>query len=99
MFEIIKENNRFFIEEDELVGEIKFIIEDDNILVTKTYVNPNYRGKSIARILVDSVVEFARNENKKIVPICSYVLSTFEKNPIYLDVWNKEYNYDPMCEL
>lgn len=99
MFNINEEQNRFFIQEEELVGEIKFRLEDSNMLVTKTYVNPNYRGKSIARILVDKVVEKARNENLKIVPICSYVNSTFEKNPEYSDVWNKDYKYDVACEI
>lgn len=99
MYEIKKDNNRFYIEESELVGEIKFNVEGNNLIVTKTYVNPNYRGKSIARILVDKVVEMARLDKMMIVSVCSYVHHTFEKNEEYSDVWNKEYKYENACEI
>ncbi len=100
MYNIKKESNRFIIENESLIGKIEFEYFEDSIAVTSTYVNPEYRGQNIARMLVDEVVMKARKENKQIIPVCSYVLRLFEKNAEFNDVWNKkQYDFDQVCKL
>ncbi|MDG0809592.1 GNAT family N-acetyltransferase [Cohnella rhizosphaerae] len=88
---IHKEGNAFVVRENgEQIGEITFMPDGENTWVLNhTYVSPDYRGGDIARRLLNSVVEAAREEGKKIVPLCSYALVQFKRNADYADVWRK----------
>jgi len=75
-------------ENENLICEILYSIEDSGIIsIDSTFVNDDYRGQGIAAQLVDRVVEMARAENKKIIPICPYAKGMFERNSsLYADV-------------
>lgn len=53
-------------------GEDKFIIDH-------TEVNPEYNGKGIGKQLVMKAVAFARENNLKIIPLCPFAKSVFDK--------------------
>lgn len=62
--------------------EIAFVVlneQEDVIQITHTFVNDAYRGKGLAKQLMDDVYLFFKNSNKKILPLCSYAISYFEK--------------------
>ncbi len=87
--EIKKGKNRFYIEDDagSVVGEITFQYEDDNtILANSTFVDPSQRGQGIARKLLDSLADHARENGMKIRPLCSYVVNAFEQSDAYDDI-------------
>lgn len=88
--EFKKEESRFYKEDKNgvLIAEIKYRLDDkDFICIDSTFVNDDYRGQGIAGELLDKVVALAREEKKKIHPICPYAKDAFEKNPDrYLDV-------------
>lgn len=60
--------------------------EDGVIVATSTVVNPSLRGQGIAKELLDTLVNYARQENLKIKPECSYVVKAFERYGEYKDV-------------
>ena len=60
--------------------------KDNEIVITHTVVDPELRGQGIAATLVERVVEFAKEENRKIVPICPYVVDYFQKHEEYEDL-------------
>lgn len=60
-------------------GESKFIIDH-------TGVNSGFEGKGIAKQLVAAGVEFARENKLKIIPLCTFAKSQFDKIPSYADV-------------
>lgn len=69
---INKMNNGFYIGDiNNPDAEITYN-EDDFITIDHTYVSENLRGQGIASMLVDKVVDYAKEKNKKIIPICSY---------------------------
>jgi len=39
--------------------------------------------------LLETVVDFAREENKKIIPVCSFAKAEMNKNEDYKDVLHK----------
>jgi len=88
---IVKETNAFVIHMDGgQVGEITYAPSgEDAWVVNHTYVSPAYRGRDIARRLLDQVVEEARAQNKRIIPLCSYAAVQFRRNPNYSDVWQQ----------
>lgn len=40
------------------------------------------RGQKVGNSLVEKVIEFAREEKLKVVPVCTFVQKQFEKMPI-----------------
>lgn len=89
MATILKGENKFYIGENEQepIAEITFKPKDaDTIIADHTYVSDTLRGQGIAGKLVEVLTTYAREENKKIVPVCSYVKSKMEKTPEYHDL-------------
>ena len=75
-------------ENENLICEISYSIADNNMIsIDLTFVNDDYRGQGIAAQLVDRVVKMAREENKKIIPLCPFAKGMFERNSsLYADV-------------
>lgn len=53
----------------------------DKFIIDHTEVNPEFSGQGIGKKLVMAGVEFARERGLKIVPLCPYAKSVFEKTP------------------
>ncbi|MGO3017772.1 MAG: GNAT family N-acetyltransferase, partial [Anaerococcus sp.] len=49
--------------------------------ITHTVVNPIYGGKGIAGELLDKVVDYAKENDIKLIPSCSYARKKFNENP------------------
>jgi len=50
------------------------------IIIEHTVVNTAFEGKGLGKKLVMAVVEFARQKQLKIMPLCTYAKSVFDKN-------------------
>ncbi len=74
-------------ENRELLAKITYRYESaDCIAVEHTIVDESLRGQGVAKKLLDTLVSFARAENLKIRPLCSYVAAAFAKDETYRDV-------------
>lgn len=51
----------------------------DRIIIDHTEVGDALRGKGAGKQLVIKAVEFARNKNTKIIPLCPFAKSVFDK--------------------
>lgn len=58
----------------------------DRILITHTHVSDILRGKGAGKQLVTKAVEFARKKGIKIVPLCPFAKSVFDKVDEFRDV-------------
>ena len=77
----------FFIErEGRRVAELTYRMMGADAMVDHTWVDPKLRGGGEARSLVAAAVEWARQEHMKLVPVCSYVRTVFDRTPGYADV-------------
>lgn len=89
MEEVKKGNNCFYIGESEVtpIGIMEYHYQSDKVLVvTHTFVSPEFRGRGLAKMLLDQLVAVAREKDLKIIPKCAYVRAVFEQSPKYLDV-------------
>jgi predicted GNAT family acetyltransferase len=79
---------RFFIENDgEVQAEITYTKDGDSqISIDHTEVSEALRGQGIAKKLVEYAVNFARDNELKVKPICSYAKSVIESNESMQDV-------------
>lgn len=84
----IKNNGKFFYTGDEKKPDayISYEINNGVIQVNSTVVDPSMRGKGVAGILTKYVLEYAKRENLKVKPICSYTVTYFEKHKEYCDI-------------
>ena len=59
---------------------------EDKIIIDHTEVNQGNEGKGFGKKMVTKAVEFAREKRIKIVPLCPFVKSFFDKTPEFRDV-------------
>ena len=81
---ILKGDHKFYIGEDETnpIAQITYKDQDEHtIIADHTYVSESLRGQGVAGKLFDKLIEYAEEENKKIVPECSYVKVKLQRSP------------------
>lgn len=84
-----QKNGEFFLdnEQDKRIAEISYVWSGEHtIIANHTWVDDSLRGQGIARQLLDTLVEFARENKLKIVPTCSYVDVMFRREKSFADV-------------
>ncbi len=79
---------RFVIFHDgEIAGVMAFTwAGEDKFIIDHTEVETKFEGKGLAKQLVMRAVEFARESNVKILPLCPYAHKIFEKDESMKDV-------------
>lgn len=58
----------------------------DKIIIDHTEVDGSLKGKGVGRDLIAEGVKFARENNLKIIPQCSFAKAEFDKHDDYADV-------------
>ncbi|MCP9292501.1 GNAT family N-acetyltransferase [Gracilimonas sediminicola] len=78
----------FYIErEGKRVAEMTYSkAGPERIIIDHTEVADEARGEGLGKKLVYQAVEFARENNLKILPLCPFARSVFSKNPEIRDV-------------
>lgn len=59
---------------------------DEKIIIDHTEVNPGNEGKGFGKQMVRKAVEWARENDMKIIPLCPFAKSVFDKVPEFRDV-------------
>ncbi|SKB77660.1 hypothetical protein SAMN05660841_02310 [Sphingobacterium nematocida] len=74
-------------EENKKIGEMSYSIAGaDKIIIDHTEVDPEQKGKSVGKILLQKIVENARDNNIKIIPLCPFAKAMFDKDIDIRDV-------------
>jgi predicted GNAT family acetyltransferase len=78
----------FFVEEDgERLAEMTYVWSGaDKFIIDHTEVSDKLGGKGVGKQLVAAAVEFAREKNLKIIPLCPFAKSVLTKVTDYHDV-------------
>ncbi|MEO6404451.1 MAG: GNAT family N-acetyltransferase [Ferruginibacter sp.] len=71
----------FYMEEEGIkLAIMTYSIADDGLMIINhTEVDDSLRGKKVGYNLVSNAVELAREKNFKILPLCSFAKSVFDK--------------------
>jgi predicted GNAT family acetyltransferase len=67
-------------------AEMTYAQNGKQMVVDHTGVPKPFEGRGIAAKLVLAGVEFARKNNRKIVPVCPYVVVQFKRHKDWADV-------------
>lgn len=79
---------KFYIEIDgKIVASMTYVYAWPNkIIIDHTEVGPELKGMSAGKKMVEQAVLFARKNNLKILPLCPFAKSVFDKTPEFGDV-------------
>ncbi|REH00343.1 GNAT family N-acetyltransferase [Flavobacterium aquicola] len=86
--EINDKNGFFHIDiNDKTEAKMTFVFAGpDKIIIDHTEVNEGNNGKGYGKKMVAKAVEFAREKNIKIIPLCPFAKKVFDKTPEFRDV-------------
>ena len=68
------------------VGHLDYSLSGETMRIHYVEVDPSLRGTGLGRQLIDAAVAWARQEQKRIVPICGYARAVLERTPAFADV-------------
>jgi predicted GNAT family acetyltransferase len=54
--------------------------------VNHTLVDKAHRGQGLAQQLYHAMIQFARDHQRKVIPVCPFVVTMFERNPGDMDL-------------
>ena len=83
----------YIIDSTKQMGEMVIGISGENLTVYHTEVAAEAEGNGYAKKMLDTMVNHARLNKLKLIPLCPYVHAQLKRHPNdYLDVWqnNKE---------
>lgn len=82
-----KKGNIYIVVDNKTEAKMTFIFAGDTkIIIDHTEVNPGNNGKGFGKMMVKKAVEFARSKNLKIIPLCPFAKSVFDKTIEFKDV-------------
>ena len=86
--EINEKNGYFHIDiEGKTEAKMTFVFAGtDKIIIDHTEVNEGNNGKGFGKMMVAKAVDFAREKNIKIIPLCPFAKKVFDRTPEYSDV-------------
>lgn len=85
VFEQDRNRSAAYINGDQ-IGECEYSVSENVWMITHTGVRSEYGGRGIAKKLVLKVIESARTNNAKIVPICSFAEKLMSGKEEFKDV-------------
>ncbi len=69
------------------IGEMTYFWSGNNrFIIDHTEVDEEYQGRGIGKQLIEKAVEFARENNYRIYPVCPFAVSIFNETPAFNDV-------------
>jgi predicted GNAT family acetyltransferase len=87
--QVNNEKNGYFeaTENNVQAGKMSYVwAGETKIIIDHTEVNPEFSGKGIGKQLLMAVVQNARENKIKILPLCPFAKSVFDKDETIRDV-------------
>jgi predicted GNAT family acetyltransferase len=77
----------FFVDADgRRLAELSYTVAGAIVILDHTDVDDALRGTGAGKKLVAAAVEWARQEGVRLMPLCPFARSVFEKTPEFADV-------------
>jgi hypothetical protein len=68
------------------LAELTYTVAGTRVILDHTHVDDSLRGTGTGAKLVAAAVDWARAANRKLLPLCPFARSVFERTPAYADV-------------
>ena len=85
---LTEKNGYFYIEAEGMIqAQMTFVFAgSERIIIDHTEVQPGNEGKGYGKQMVSAAVDFAREKHIKILPLCPFAKSVFDRTPEFRDV-------------
>ena len=85
-------NNKAIIKEDgKTISYATFIKKEDNIIdINGVFTSMKYRGKGLAKMVLDGLYDYLKENNIKAIPTCPYAVTYFDRYQEKRDVLVEE---------
>ena len=80
------EKNKFVTYVEGYEAVVEYTLKDNVIDLYRTFTPPELRGKGVAGKLVKYALEYAKENNLKVIPTCSYVRGYIERHENYKEL-------------
>jgi predicted GNAT family acetyltransferase len=75
------------MEDEKEAGRMTFTMAGAaRMIIDHTEVNPDFKGRNVGKQLVNAAVDYARETGIKILPLCPFAKSVFDRTPEIRDV-------------
>ena len=81
---------RFEAEVDNYLAEADYYRKGNKMIFTHTGVPRPIGGQGVANKLVKTALDYAREKNLEVVPLCSFVAVFIRRHPEYQDLVSKD---------
>src|SRR5215510_6504318 len=71
---------------DGYLSKLDYIQDGKNFVITHVGVHPDLRGQGIAGRIVQVSLEYAKEHNLRVVPMCSYAAAYIRRHPEYAEL-------------
>ena len=78
-----KENHSFVIKIENASSYVSYSLSGKMMELYTTYTPQQLRGRGLAEKVVKAALEYAKENNLKVVPTCSYVRVFIQRHPEY----------------
>ena len=78
-----------WLENGERLAVMSYTVAGSRVIIGHTDVDDRLRGQGAGKQLVKAAVEWARAEQRKLMPLCPFAKSVFDKTADYSDVLAK----------
>jgi predicted GNAT family acetyltransferase len=75
-----------WMQDGKRLAEMTYSVAGTRVIIDHTYVDEALRGTGAGKQLVHAAVEWARAEHARLLPLCPFAKSVFDKTPEYSDV-------------
>jgi uncharacterized protein len=78
-----------WMQDGKRLAEMTYTVAGTRVIIDHTRVDEALRGTGAGKQLVHAAVEWARAEKVRLLPLCPFAKSVFDKTPEYSDVLAK----------
>jgi uncharacterized protein len=81
-------NGKFYVEADgKILAEMEYTMPaTDKLIISHTEVDDSLSGKGVGLQLLHALVDYARTAQIKVIPLCPFAKTIFNKKPELRDV-------------
>ena len=72
------------------LSKLDYIRDGKNFVITHVGVYPEHRNQGIAAKIVQTALEYAKENSLRVIPMCSYAAAYIRRNPQYAELTHQE---------
>jgi uncharacterized protein len=76
----------FILQDGKRLAQLTYTVAGTRVILDHTEVDDALRGTGAGGKLVAAAVDWARAGNRRLLPLCPFARSVFDKTPEYADV-------------